>query len=371
MARTLSLEDFGRYALITSLLLFLSKATDLGTNSLYVAKSITYDSKKLLSVFYSLKLLLIVILIPTSVGILTLLKINDPIIILIFILGLIAYWINLTLYSLFQKHEQYLMLILVNSIMAVIKLVFAALILFSIFKPTVTSAFLIFSLSVYPSILFWFFLPKELKNIELSLSNIYTFFKEAFPAGIALLLNEGWSAISNSIAKIAKDFSNVGIYSLADKLATVFSLISFSVFTVLLPKNAIRKKQKKTYDFKETAIIAGGIFLLAIVGIPISKVLVVPIFGNNFESSLPILYILLFANAFRAISTFMENYFFVEKQTTKLLPISTVRIVSFLLSAYILIPIYSISGIAWASLISSICVMLITVFSIRRNELRI
>lgn len=356
VARTLSLEDFGKYALLTSLLTFLAKGTDFGTNSLYVAKSITFNSKNLTNVFYTLKILLLVLILPISLITLLLLKILDPILIVVFILGLVAYWVNFTLYSLFQKYEKYLMLILVNSVMAVIKAIFAGLIFFNLFIPTLTTAFGIFALCVYPSLLFWFFLPRELKTFKFSVNSVKEFFKEAFPAGISQLISEGWSAIANTIASLTNGFSNVGIYSLADRLSAIFSLISFSVFTVLLPKNAQRKKEKQEYDFTETLLISVGILFLAVIGIIISNLLVVPIFGENFRESLPILAILFFSSAFTAINTFMENYFFVEKKTDKLLPIALTRVGSFILLSILLVPTYSISGIAYASLISSVTV---------------
>jgi O-antigen/teichoic acid export membrane protein len=363
LARTLPLEDFGKYALLTSLLTFLAKGTDFGTNSLYISKTITTSDKNLTSVFYSLKTLLLILMIPVSVGILKILNINDIYMILLFIAGLIAYCVNFTIYTLFQKNEDYLMLIIVNGIIAVIKAIFAALILLNIFKPNLFSAFGIFSLSIYPSLFLIYFLPKEFKQFKLSFTKTKRYITEAFPAGISLLVSEGWSFVANIITKYAKDFSNVGIYSLADKLSNIFSLISFSIFTVLLPKNSIRKKENIGYDVKETILISIGIFALAFMGMIASNILVVPIFGNNFQNSLPIIYILFMASAFMAINGFMENYFFVENKTKTLLPIALFRITTFIVSSIILIPNYEVNGIALASLLSSSLVTII-VFSI-------
>ena len=52
------------------------------------------------------------------------------------------------------------------------------------------------------------------------------FILQAFPGGTSLLISEGWSAVANTITKIYINFSNVGIYALADKLSNIFSLIS-------------------------------------------------------------------------------------------------------------------------------------------------
>jgi len=368
VARTLSLEDFGKYALLTSLLTFLAKGTDFGTNSLYVSKSITNNEKTLVSTFYSLKVLLLFIIFPIALITLWVLKIVDPIIVTVFMLGLFAYWINFTLYSLFQRDENYLMLILVNSVLAVIKATFAVLIFLRFSNPTLLSSFSIFSLCVYPSLLLIPFLPKEFREFKLSFHNVKIFFKEAFPAGVSQMVSEGWSAIANTITSMASTFTNVGIYSLADKLSAIFSLISFSIFTVLLPKNAQRKKDKQEYDFNETLLISIGLLLLALIGVVASNILVVPLFGEHFRDSLPILYILLFASAFMAINTFMENYFFVEKKTDKLLPIAIIRIISFVGLSLLWLPKYSITGVAYASLISSVSITLIIFSLIKRTH---
>jgi len=368
VARTLSLEDFGKYALLTSLITFLAKGTDFGTNSLFVSKSITSNEKNLVNIFYSLKIILLLIVVPVSFIVLLALKILDPLIITVFLLGLIAYWANFTLYSLFQKEEKYIMLILVNSILAITKFIFAILIFLNLFKPTLLSSFSIFSLCVFPSLFLILFLPKDLKTFTLSFNQLGKFFKEAFPAGTSLLISEGWSAIANTITSLLNNFSNVGIYSLADKLSAIFSLISFSIFTVLLPKNSKRKKDNQEFDFKETIVISIGLLLLALVGIVVSNIIVIPIFGEHFRDSLPVLYVLLFSSAFTAINTFMENYFFVEKKTNQLLPISLTRLVSFVGLSLILLPSYSITGIAYASLVSSVSVTLMIFFIIKKTH---
>lgn len=372
LARTLPLEEFGKYALLTSLLTFLAKGTDFGTNSLYISKAITTNDKNLTSVFYSLKTLLLILMIPTAIVVLKILNITNIYITLLFILGLIAYCINFTIYTLFQKNENYLMLIIANGIIALIKAVFAVFILLNIFKPNLVSAFGIFSLSIYPSLFLIYFLPKEFKQFKLSFSKTKKYVTEAFPAGVSLLISEGWSFVANIITKYAKDFSNVGIYSLADKLSNIFSLISFSIFTVLLPKNSIRKKENIGYDIKETILISIGIFALAFIGIVVSSILVVPVFGNNFQNSLPIIYILFMASAFMAINGFMENYFFVENKTKTLLPIALFRITIFVVSAIILIPSYEVSGVALASLLSNslVTIIIFSILLIDKNKLK-
>jgi O-antigen/teichoic acid export membrane protein len=278
---------------------------------------------------------------------------------LILVVGVITYCINFILYALFQKLEKYGILILLNSVMSVIKLVFAILIFLNLFQPSVTSAFGIFSWAVIPSLLLGVFLPKELKTFGLSFKHVKTFAKDAFPGGISQMVTESWSTIAGSLAKIIKDFSNVGIYSLADKLSAIFSLIAYSVFTVLLPQNAKRKQQAMKYNLTETLLISVLVLILAAVGCVVANIIVIPIFGAKFTASLPIIYILFFANALLAISSFTENYFFVEGKTNYLLPISLVKVGTFVVLAVIFTPIYSLIGLALSQLVASIFAIII------------
>jgi O-antigen/teichoic acid export membrane protein len=89
VAKTLDLESFGKYALITTLLVAVSKIIDFGTNSVYVAEAISTEDKSLINKFYTQKLLLLGISIPISLVLLFILKLNTEKLVLYFILGLV------------------------------------------------------------------------------------------------------------------------------------------------------------------------------------------------------------------------------------------------------------------------------------------
>ena len=130
VAKTLELESFGKYALLTTLLVTISKIIDFGTNSVFVAESISTDNKSLTGIFYGIKVVLLGVSIPISILVLTLLNLISPNVILIFTLGLVAYSINYTLNALFQKDEKFLHLVSLNTLPAIIKGVFAYLKMF-------------------------------------------------------------------------------------------------------------------------------------------------------------------------------------------------------------------------------------------------
>jgi O-antigen/teichoic acid export membrane protein len=363
VARSIGVEDFGRYALITSLLVFLAKVTDFGTNSIFVARSITH-SQNLINRFVTLKVLLFAVALPLSLITLYLLDFTGSHLLLIFILGLVAYTFNFALFGLFQRTENYAALIALNTIPATIKGAFALLMVLGIININFSQAFLIFSGSIMPSIFLAFLLPKEMRVFSFSLEGIKEMFRDIFPAGTSQLIGEGWSALSNSIAKIVGGFFDVGIFSIADKIASVFSLVSLSIFTVLLPNNSKLKKESGRYDFKETVLLAGGVFLVSVLGIAMARPLVPVVFGTEYLGSLPLLDLMIIAGAITAIHTFMENYFYVEGRTWSLFQISFSKLGVFLLGSIILIPAYGIRGIALAQLFSALTALLTTVLII-------
>src|SRR3989344_3591637 len=359
VAKSVSVEDFGRYALITTLLVSLAKITDFGTNSLFVAYSIT-QNRNLIDKFFTIKLILFMVALPLSLPILYLLKLSEPSLLLLYIFGFIGYTVNFALFGLFQKLEQYHKLIALNTIPASVKGTVALLMFMGVAKPDLTGAFLIFSLSIVPSALLYFYLPDEFKRFKIDTKDLKKYFLRTMPAGTSQLMGEGWSAISNSIAKIAKDFTDVGVFYLADKISSAFSLVSLSIFTVLLPNNATRKRDKSKYDFLETGILSGGILILSVVAIILAKLLIPAFFGEEYLRSASIINFTIMASAITAIHTFMENFFYVENKTGALLYIALTKIGTLLLLSVVLIPIFALSGLAMAQLIAAVAAVLTT-----------
>ncbi|NMB91494.1 hypothetical protein GYA37_01440 [candidate division WWE3 bacterium] len=367
-AKTLDLDSFGKYALLATLLVATSKLIDFGTNSVYVAKSISTEDKSLLNTFYTLKIILLLISIPISVGVLLLFKFNDLKIILYFVLGLAAYSINYTLNPIFQKEEKFFNLVLLNTFPALIKGTFAILMFTKSINPSLTQTFEVFSLSILSSTLMITFLPRKYKQFKFSALQTLNLLKESYPAGISQLIYEGWPSIANSIAKIAKDFSSVGIFSIAEKVTNILTLASVSVFTVLLPKNAYRKKQHMEYDFKEILSISTLIIVMAFIGTFASEIFISRFLGEKFSQSIPLLGLLIFASAFTSIHTFMEHYFFIEEKTKYIMYISLGKLIVFLILSIVLTPILSLQGIAISNLVGALIALFSTMILIWKHQ---
>jgi O-antigen/teichoic acid export membrane protein len=366
IAKVLDLESFGKYALLASLLVFISRLLDFGTNSTFVSQYLIKQNTSLKKDFYASKILLFLIALHLTFLTIYFSGLAQTETIILFILGLGAYGINYTLFALFQKAEKYLALVMLNTLPAIIKGLTAFTIFYGSFIPTYQSAFTIFSLSIFSSAILWIFIPKEFKKIEFSSNQIKDLLTKSFPAGASQLITEGWPAFNNFIAKIARGFADVGIFSLANKISNIFALASVSIFTVLLPQNAARLKEKRGYDFKETGIMAFLILLLAIIAIFVAQFFLELIFGDKFSGSKQILNILIFASAFTAIHSFMENYFFVVQQTKYIFYINTAKLATFLVLGISLVTKLSLQGLALANLISAAVALIITVYFMRK-----
>jgi len=368
LARSMDLEIFGKYVLITTLLVFFSVILDFGTNSLYVSQSIINLKINIFQKFLSAKVILFSISVILCIPILILFNLGNILNILIFIAGLFAYTNYHIVYAINQKREKYLLVSLVMLIPAIIKGLYALGIFLNFFSPNLISAFGTFSFSVFGASILYLFIPKKHFTLRLDTKYIKRFLQNASPAGISQVIRESWFTISNSTAKFINGFSDVGIYSLAGKISHIFVFISFSIFTVLLPKNTKRKSKKLNYDFKETGILSAAVILIAIIGVFVVEFFLVKIFGEKFSESIKLVQILLFAGAFAAIHTFMENYFFIENKINYIFYINSGKLVLFLILIFTLLPTRGLLGIALADLLSSIAAGLGTFYFIKKLQ---
>ncbi len=362
-AKILSVEDFGKYALLTSLLVIISKVMDFGTNSFFVAHSLSGE-ENIVSKFLTLKTILLLITLPIAIATLRVFNLLTLQLLLLFISGLIGYFINYSLFAFFQKEEKFIQAVSINTLPAIIKGSCALFLLISKSNTNINTLFAIFTLSILTDLFFLLRIHHYLKTFKFNLRGVHSLLSNSLPAGLHQLVADGWSAIANSVAKAFGSFSDVGVFSLADKISSVFSLISLSIFTVLLPKNALRKKENRTYDLEETALISAIIGILAVVAILVAQVVLKQFFGSKFSTSAGILDLLIIASAVTSIHSFMRDYFFVEKITGNLLVFTIIRVSVFILISILLAPNLQTKGIAIASLVSAVATLLATLLAI-------
>jgi len=359
-AKTLTLDDFGVYSFLTILLVWFSKFIDFGSNSDFVSNFLG-RSKNYLNELINFKI--ISFFVSSIIGSFTIygavnyyyhfkseiINLNLDLVIPFFILGLFFYGINYLLFALYQREEKFIKASLLNFIPALIKGSIGFLVLLGFLKIDLNYFFGIFSFSMIGSSLFLIDKVGDLRNFKFDFK-ISHFLKNFFLAGTSQQINESWVTISNVLAFVFKNLTDLGNYSFASKLSNVFSVISYSIYTVILTSNAKRKRDSLEYNLKESLILGGFLILLAIIGTLLAPSIIPAIFGDKFNESIAIFSILIFSGALSSIHKFLDNYFFIEEKSLTLFALTSLKLILFIGLSFIFINSFGILGLALADL---------------------
>lgn len=360
-------EEFGVYGLLTLLLVSLSKIIDFGSNSSYVSEFIG-KGKNYLNELINFKIIAFGFTAIFAILILKYLNgISDEKIVFSFIIGLFFYGLNYLLFALFQRDEEFIKASVLNFFPALIKGIFGILIIIDYYQINLANSFQIFSLSIAASTILLPFKISEFKKFKFDL-NVMHFVSNFFLAGLSQIINESWNTISNQLLKLIRSLADLGTFSLASKLSNVFSVISYSIYTVILASNAKRKKDSLGYNLYESLILGLFLLLLASIGSISSPFFFSLVFGNKFNDSILIFSILLFSQAFASIHKFLDNYFFIEEKSKTLFLLTNLKLLIFVTLSYFLTTQYGLIGLASADLISSITITIATFIYIVKNK---
>src|SRR5690606_4946940 len=130
--------------------------------------------------------------------------------IFLFLIGMVLYAINLTLFAFFQREQLYFRAVLVNMLPALAKGGAGAAVYFGLMGLDLEQSFLIFALALATSVMLIPFLPARYTRINFSLTAATDFLKEIKWAGFAHLISQSWNTVSNIIAKVLNNFAGVG-----------------------------------------------------------------------------------------------------------------------------------------------------------------
>ena len=366
-ASKLNTEEFGIYSLLTLLLVWFSKIIDFGSNSNYVSSFLS-KGQNFLNELINYKIISFIVTSTVALLVLNLIIAQNQInlIVPIFITGLFFYGINYLLFALFQKEEKFFKASLLNFVPALIKGTVGVLVILNFIKLDLIGFFSIFALSIAGSSIFLIYQIKQISKFKLDL-RISHYFKSFFLAGTSQQINESWGPISNFLTFLLRNLSDLGNYSFASKLSNVFSVFSYSIYTVILTSNARRKKDDKNYNLFESIILGLILLLIATAGTLAAPSLINYFFQGKFNESIAVFGILIFSGAFSSIHKFLDNYFFIEEKSVTLFKITTFKLVLFLTLSIIFINSFGIIGLALADLIVSILITVITFTYISLN----
>ncbi len=212
------------------------RVLDFGTNSIFVSKAL--KARMTLKLVYSMHKRFYFFWLRSRfpIVLLSLFKLLSLQILLIFSVGLLSYGLNFSLYAIFQREQSFVKLVAANTVPAIIKLTFAVLIFFSVLKVNLSGAFLIFCASVLSDLVLLPYLPKKYLSVKISFKNLKPRLIRTFSPGISQVVYESWPTINNGLTKLFHQFSHPLIVTIANKISSMFSLIAFSIFTVIILK---------------------------------------------------------------------------------------------------------------------------------------
>ncbi len=364
-AKVLSVSEYGTFALLTSIFILTAKLTELGTTSSFVSFSVKQNRSPFLGLLTLKVGMTILAFLFTLVVLYIYAQFNLTNVVLFFV-GFVGYALNDYLFAVFQEKEKFLGTTLVNSLPAGLKLLFGAAIWFEFFKTTGSQVLGIYLLALLASVLIFPLLPSVdlSKNVNLK-TDIENLIRLGFPGGFSQMLNLSIPAINGSLLYFTLSTHELGVFTFADKIASIMTLVGLSIFTVLLPKKAKDFKLTNNYSFNQLIpLIVIVIFSVTVIVMTASPV-ISNLFGQKYVESIFILKILAVTGGVNAVCLFLDNFFFVTESTKKLLGISFVKVTTLAVIGYFACLSYGVAGLAYVNLIVASLFLLVTVIGIK------
>lgn len=221
---------------------------------------------------------------------------------------------------------------------------------------TITNTILLFIISQIIVVLIGIAIinKKWIFPIKFSKEMIFTIIIFSWPMIFGALSAIILDYISTILIKTYLTISDVGIYSVAFMVMTIFSMIILSLPTLILPIVSSIKFQQRTNILIEfiNEIIPQGVFFWSLfisLSVIICSFSIPIIFGQSFAQATTPLLILLFGVSFMSISSFHSSILVNYDLMKKLVIISILIAVLNLFGSLTLIPINGLNGAALAT----------------------
>ncbi len=372
ISRFLGPEKFGVFSVGFAILLMLNRISDIGlsyTIQKYAAKS--HDHKEINRIFsYATRYKLFAVLLTSFIGLLVFLPLskflsfsNPSIILLAFLLSSVSVAFE-HIQAMLQSLHRFSQSVVINVLQSIIKLIGAiALFITSLSQPIL--AFILYMTAPAIPIIFLFrkIFPSWVK-LRLSV--------ESVELNKSLKVMARHSAVSYISAGIIDNIDilfveryldpfETGLLGGVSRIAMLFSLLAFSLGTVLNPRVA-RYKEKK--DVKSFFIKAIGILFLSIIGFlvlaPFSKWLIIFSIGGEYLAGVGILQILLAASFLTvAVIPFMALFFSFDFPWY--FSLSGILQLGIIIAGNLLfVPSFGLAAAAWTRLVSRLVLLVFT-----------
>ena len=372
-SRQLGPEQFGIFSVLFSLMLILSRIGDMGIN-IAVSRAIAQNHDKpsqvrsyaqngayLKAIIMGLVVAIGLIFSPyVTTSLLNLGREYSPLVSLVIVLS-IAVVIYEYVNSLLQSRQYFGTSVLTNLIQSSLKLILAlsTFVFAGITLQLITLSYMMLPLLGAGVGLFAFsvkeLLPRYNPKIAKSIINVARWTSLSIIAG-ALAENIDVLIVQNYLTT-----HETGLYAAATRIATVASLIGWSLGTVLNMRVA-QYKDKKNLDqyLKKGILLASAALILTLAIILITTPLVNLTIGTSYLAVIPTLNILLISTALLTATTPFVALFYVFDYP-RYFAVSGVLTALTLISAdLILIPAFGLVGAGWARVITRTVVIIYT-----------
>lgn len=374
-SRQLGPEQFGIFSVLFSLMLIISRIGDMGIN-IAVSRAIAQNQdNKTQSLAYAqngsyLKAIIMAVII--IFGLLTTPFITETLLTLTLdfvpmVRAVILLSASVVVYeyvnSLLQARQFFGLSVLTNTVQSSLKLILAlaTLVIVGINLSTITLGYMILPLigaSVgFLAINVRELIPRYNPKITKSIMNVVRW------TSISILASAVAENVDVLIVQNYLSAHETGLYAAATRIATVASLIGWSLGTVLNMRVAKYRDKVNLDRYLKKGILLAIVSLLATIALCfISYPVVTYTIGPAYLSVIPTLNILLISTAFLTATTPFVALFYVFDYPRYFAVSGIITALSLLISDIILVPTYGLIGAGWARVITRLVVGIYTLY---------
>ena len=362
LARVLSPEKYGQFTLYFMLMQFVTFLADFGLNQYYLKSVEELDRKYLFNKVLFVRTATMLVSIVIIVLILFYFNIFDFLVSLLFVLSMIPMaYLSVTDGFYLEQKKGFRVSFRLSIIIIIFLLGFV--IFFKDLSLFTASILLLFSLLLTFA---WFFPWKEIKLIKISFSEIFSILNKsssyAFLTFTSFFYNKGDSLIISYF----KGNTALGIYGLAYRFLESLSLFPSSLVQNLFPISAKKTGISNVQLKKISAVMFLLGLIFAVVVFLLSSLLIGSLFQKDYWQAIPILKIfslvilLFFVNA--PLATVIQSSHLVKL----FLPYGMINTFFNILLNILFVPIFGIIAAAWVMVITELTGLMINIYFVKK-----
>ncbi|HDQ45030.1 MAG TPA: flippase [bacterium] len=381
-ARALGDVGFGKYALASTVMFFVTLLNDLGINHLITrevarcrdnAADIVRNALWIKGGLVLVDILFLVL----YLGLTRYPRDTNIAIILFSMYGVLTSisQLNIAVFQAFERMEFETIVIVLEKILA------TALGIFVLLKGWGLFAFcLVFVVSGFFSLILSFILLRRffglsLSGVPVSWRKLWDLLKNGFPLGLSLILATVYNYIGIIILSMIGSEQLVGWYSAAVRVLTITNIVPTILFAATYPRvslayqtdpmmiQSIFNRCIRYLTFLSLPMVAGAMFL--------AEPVVILIYGKEFMPTVPVFRIFIWAAALIFYNLFLSSLLKATNLQDKLIKIQIVGLVCNIILNVVLTPLFSYIGTAVAAVGTELVIFIGFVIVVRRRIARL